>query len=87
MGGLGSAKTNSSEVSELALYLVCSAVNVDAALITKINVQSLSTLLKNRTTVEIRKLPPEPSHRGSARLRTEPLILCRRKPAYRKRED
>jgi hypothetical protein len=36
-----------------------------AALIAKINVQSLSTLLKNRTTVEVRKHPPVPSHRGS----------------------
>jgi hypothetical protein len=57
-------------------------------LIAKINLLGVSTPLKNRTTVEVREHLPAPSHRyGSARLRTEPLFPCRRKPAYRKRED
>jgi hypothetical protein len=44
------------------------------------NHESLFTLSKNRTTVEVRiNTPALPHHDGAARLRTEPLFPCRRR--------
>jgi hypothetical protein len=43
------------------------------------NPESLFTLSKNRTTVEVRiNTPALPHHNGAARLRTELLFPCRR---------